>query len=79
VADVLLATERDIQLVDCVSKRKKRGECAIDGACVTQELWNEAGKRLVDYFSGITIKDLCERGQSLGIKREQDHRFMYFI
>ena len=22
---------------------------------------------------------LCERGESLGIKREQDHRFMYFI
>ncbi|WP_298438433.1 Rrf2 family transcriptional regulator [Geobacter sp.] len=78
VADVLLATERDINLVDCV-KKKKKPDCTFDGSCVTQELWCEAGTRLVEYFSSITIKDLCDRGQQLGIKREQDHRFMYFI
>ncbi|AJE04262.1 RrF2 family transcriptional regulator [Geobacter pickeringii] len=79
VAAVLLATERDISLVECVSKKKKKTDCSFDGSCVTQELWNEAGARLVAYFSSITIKDLCDRGQQLGIKREQDHRFMYFI
>lgn len=79
VAAVLLATERDITLVECVSKKKKKPDCSFDGSCVTQELWSEAGERLLAYFSSITIKDLCDRGQQLGIKREQDHRFMYFI
>lgn len=80
VAEVLLATEGNIHLVECVDKkRKKGGECTFDGSCVTQELWNEAGERLMAYFSSMTIKHLCERGQAMGIKREQDHRFMYFI
>lgn len=79
VAEVLIATERDMNLVECASKRKKKPECGFDGSCVTQELWCEASARLVDYFSAITVKDLCERGQAKGIKREQDHRFMYFI
>lgn len=79
VAEVLIATERDMNLVECTSKRKKKVECGFDGSCVTQELWCEASARLVDYFSAITVKDLCDRGQEKGIKREQDHRFMYFI
>uniref|UniRef100_A0A831UK19 RrF2 family transcriptional regulator n=1 Tax=Geobacter metallireducens TaxID=28232 RepID=A0A831UK19_GEOME len=79
VAEVLIATERDMNLVECTSKRKKKPECGFDGSCVTQELWCEASSRLVDYFSSITVKDLCDRGQQKGIKREQDHRFMYFI
>lgn len=79
VAEVLIATERDMNLVECTSKRKKKAECGFDGSCVTQELWCEASARLVDYFSAITVKDLCDRGQQKGIKREQDHRFMYFI
>ncbi|BDV41682.1 Rrf2 family transcriptional regulator [Geotalea uraniireducens] len=79
VAEILVATERDINLVECAGRRKKRDECTFDGSCVTQELWSQAGAKLMDYFSGITVKDLCDRGQTLGIKREQDHRFMYFI
>ena len=80
VADVLIATERDVNLVQCTEKRKKKkNECTFDGACVTQELWTTATAKLIEYFSGITIKDLCERGENLGIKRERDHRFMYYI
>lgn len=79
VAEVLVATERNIDLVECVGKKKKKPDCGFDGSCVTQELWCEAGNKLLDYFSSITVKDLCDRGQEMGIKREQDHRFMYFI
>ncbi len=79
VAEVLVATERDINLVECAGKRQKKSECCFNGSCVTQDLWSEASNQLLSYFSGITVKDLCDRGQAKGIKREQDHRFMYFI
>jgi Rrf2 family transcriptional regulator, iron-sulfur cluster assembly transcription factor len=63
--------------VECTSKKK--GECHFDGSCVTQTVWEESTKQLNEFFESITLKTLCERGESLGIKREQDHRFMYFI
>jgi Rrf2 family protein len=80
VKDVLQATEGGMALVECVDgKKRKKGECAFNGSCVTQTIWEEAGAKLDDYFATITLKTLCERAQALGIKREQDHRFIYYI
>lgn len=79
VKDIIQATEGDTMLVDCAGGKKKKGECAFDGSCVTQTVWEEANAKLNELFASITLKTLCERGQTMGIKREQDHRFMYFI
>ncbi len=82
VKDILRAAEGDIALVECVngrsSKRKKKG-CVFDGGCVTQAVWQEATDKLNEYFASLTLKTLCEKGQAMGVKREQDHRFIYFI
>jgi len=77
VRAVIEATEGDTLLVDCAGR--KNGECSFDGSCVTQTVWEESNAKLNEFFESITLKTLCERGESLGIKREQDHRFMYFI
>ena len=77
VRAVIEATEGDTLIVDCAGRKK--GECSFDGSCVTQTVWEESNARLNEFFESITLKTLCERGESLGIKREQDHRFMYFI
>ena len=81
VKDVVVATEGDMKLVDCSpgTKRKKPCECTFDGSCVTQTVWAEASEKLHELFSGITLKTLCDRGQAMGVKRQQDHRFNYFI
>jgi Rrf2 family protein len=80
VLEVISATEGGIYLVDCVAgKKKKKKTCDLDGMCVTQTVWDEASKMLHGFFSSMTLKTLCERGQAMGIKREQDHRFMYYI
>jgi Rrf2 family iron-sulfur cluster assembly transcriptional regulator len=80
VKDVVTATEGDMVLVDCVNtKKKKKKECVFNGSCVTQRVWEEASTRLNDYFATLTLKSLCEMGQEMGLKREQDHRFMYYI
>jgi Rrf2 family protein len=83
VLDVLCATELDVLLVDCAGvtpkKRKRKSDCPFEGQCVTQTVWEEATALLNTLFSGITIQTLCQRGQEMGIKKEQDHRFMYYI
>jgi len=83
VLDVLCATEQDVLLVDCAGatpkKRKRKIDCPFEGQCVTQSVWEEAAAQLNTLFSGITIQTLCRRGQEMGIKKEQDHRFMYYI
>ena len=80
VRDIIVATEGDVTLVDCVGgKRKKKNDCPFSGCCVTQTVWDEASAKLNEYFASLTLKTLCERGQELGLKREQDHRFMYYI
>jgi len=83
VLDVLCATELDVLLVDCTGvtpkKRRRKNECPFEGQCVTQTVWEEATTLLNKLFSGITLQTLCQRGQEMGIKKEQDHRFMYYI
>jgi Rrf2 family protein len=82
VKEIVRAAEGDIALVDCVSDKspkKKKGDCSFEGSCVTQIVWQEATDKLNEYFASLTLKNLCERGQAMGVKREQDHRFVYFI
>jgi Rrf2 family protein len=83
VREILHATEGNMLFVDCTSKcsskKKKKGECTFDGSCVTQTVWDEAARLLNEYLDTMTLKTLCERAQAMGLKREQDHRFMYFI
>jgi Rrf2 family transcriptional regulator, iron-sulfur cluster assembly transcription factor len=80
VKEILEAAEGDTLLVECAGeKKRKKGDCSFDGSCVTQTVWKDAGDKLNEHFSRLTLKTLCERGQELGIKREQDHRFTYFI
>ena len=80
VKDVIAATEGGMVLVDCVAvKKKKKSACTFEGCCVTQTVWDEATARLNEYLASLTLKTLCEKGQEMGLKREQDHRFMYYI
>src|SRR5512136_1688859 len=74
VREILEAAEGDTLLVECAGEKKRRkGDCTFDGSCVTQTVWRDAGDRLNEFFAQLTLKTLCERGQSMGIKREQDH------
>lgn len=83
VLEILNATEQDVLLVSCAGLTKKKSkrqlECPFEGKCVTQTVWEEASNLLNELFSGMTLQTLCQRGQEMGIKKEQDHRFMYYI
>ncbi len=62
VGDVIRAIERkDIQLVACFGKNKGAIKtCERFGNCAASKVWDEASKRLMDYFNTVTIKQICE-------------------
>ena len=79
LAEVIRVTEGNITPVLCVNPEDSTQPCERSGECVTQIVWNEAGKRLKDYFDSVTVRDLCELAKQMGIKKDIDKRFMYYI
>ncbi|PLX99687.1 MAG: Rrf2 family transcriptional regulator [Desulfuromonas sp.] len=83
VKEIVLAAEGELMLVNCVKGLRKDGEapptCEFDNQCLTQFIWAEGSRILGNYFDSITLKDLCEKGQEMGLEKELDHRFMYYI
>mgnify|MGYP006267622127 CR=1 FL=1 len=79
VGEVVRVTEGGIDPVLCVNAEDSTQPCERSGGCVTQVVWNEAGKRLKEYFDSVTIKDLCILADEMGIKKDFDKRFMYYI
>jgi Rrf2 family protein len=80
VMDIINATEGEMALVDCVKPGKgNKQQCEFDNQCITQQVWAEASRKLNEYLGTVTIKDLCDKGSKMGLEKELDHRFMYFI
>ncbi len=87
VKDIILAAEGELELVNCVKGLRKTKDtdesadsaCQFDNRCVTQHIWSNASKILGDYFSGMSLKTLCDQAKEMGLEKELDHRFMYFI
>ncbi len=79
LTEVIRVTEGNINPVLCVKPGDSTQPCERSGECVTKIVWNEAGKRLRDYFDSVTVKDLCELASQMGVKKDFDKRFMYYI
>jgi len=79
VGEIVQITEGGIDPVLCVNPENSSQPCEKTGDCVTRIIWNEAGRRLREYFDSVTIKDLCQMAQEMGIKKDLDRRFMYYI
>ncbi len=61
VGDVIRAVEGgDIKLVFCLGeKTRSKKKCDRYDMCVQKDVWDEAGKRMMEYFDSITIDKLC--------------------
>jgi len=80
VKDIVWATEGGgMSFVDCIKPCNGKKACEFDNHCVTQKIWQEATRRLNEYLDSVTLKDLCADGKAMGLEKELDHRFMYFI
>jgi DNA-binding IscR family transcriptional regulator len=46
---------------------------------VAASIWRELSEKIGAAFDGVTIQDLCQRGEALGINRGDGQPHMYFI
>jgi Rrf2 family protein len=79
IGEIVQITEGSINPVRCVDAEDSTQPCEKSGGCVTQIVWNEAGQRLKNYFDSVTIRDLCKLAKEMGIRKDLDKRFMYYI
>jgi len=79
IGEIIQITEGNISPVRCVDTKDSTQACEKFNECVTQIVWNEAGKRLKEYFDSVTIKDLCGLAREMGIKKDFYAKFMYYI
>ena len=79
VGEIVRITEGRLDPVLCLNPQDSSQSCDKLTECVTRIVWNEAGNRLKDYFDSVTIQDLCKMAQKMGVKKEFDRRFMYYI
>ena len=79
VGEIVRITEGQLDPVRCLDAEDTSKPCTRSGECVTQVIWNEAGKRLKEYFDSLTIRDLCNMAKEMGMKRELDQKLMYYI
>ena len=79
VGEIIRVTEGDIDPVLCLDPEDPDQPCGRSKECVTRIIWNEAGNRLKEYFDSVTIRNLCDNAQEMGIKKEMRGRLMYYI
>jgi len=83
VLEIIQATEQDALVVDCGGQSKKarrrKNECPFEGNCVTQTVWKDANDLLAELFGKMTLETLCQRGQEMGVEKDQDAKMMYYI
>jgi Rrf2 family transcriptional regulator, iron-sulfur cluster assembly transcription factor len=79
VGDVVRAMEESVELVFCSRPARGRKRCSMEGHCVTQMIWRETGERMLAYLDSISVDKLCQMAKELGIEKQLDHRYMYFI
>jgi Rrf2 family protein len=79
VGDIIRVTEGGLDPVFCVRPEKSGKDCDRIAECVTRLIWKEAGEKLEDFFGSVTIKDLCEKAEFMGVQKEHSQGLMYYI
>jgi DNA-binding IscR family transcriptional regulator len=54
-------------------------QCNLKDDCVASPLWKNLGDQMAAIFRATTIRTLCEKAEGVGIQRQLDARFMYYI
>jgi Rrf2 family protein len=75
LGDVVRAVQGPIDLLAIDDEKPRRPS----EKSIWPSIWSELGQKIGAVFDGVTIKDLCARGEALGIHRGDGQPHMYFI
>jgi DNA-binding IscR family transcriptional regulator len=72
-------TEGGLEPVFCVYPERSGRHCDRIAECVARLVWKEAGEKLEDFLDSVTIQDLCNKAEIMGIQKEEPQGLMYYI
>jgi Rrf2 family protein len=78
LGDIIRATEGPFELVFCVGEDPKK-QCPRKDECVATDMWAKISQQIGDFFDTISISDLCDQAQEIGVEKEYDHPYTYHI
>ena len=59
IADIILAVDEPIKATRCLDNGSKG--CTTQGRCLTHDLWEELGRQIHYFLSGVTVGDVVEK------------------
>jgi len=77
LGDVVRAVQGPIELL--AAEDELRIDDGNRSKSVPASIWKELAQKIGACFDGVTIRDLCQRGEALGINRGEQQPHMYFI
>jgi Rrf2 family transcriptional regulator, iron-sulfur cluster assembly transcription factor len=78
LGDVIRAVQGPIDLLAAEDEARPRNG-ARTSKQVPADIWRELATKVAGVFDSVTIRDLCQRGEQLGINRGDGQPHMYFI
>jgi Rrf2 family iron-sulfur cluster assembly transcriptional regulator len=60
LSEIIIAADESMKMTRCES-HSETGCMASKARCLTHDLWEGLGERIVSYFDAITLEDVCER------------------
>lgn len=79
VIDIVNAVQEPIVALGCLDDKECGNTCELFDQCVTRLVWKESQEKLIGHFQSISLADLCTQARKLGVRRDIDHRYMYYI
>lgn len=80
LGDVIRAVQGPIELLATEDETPASNGGARSSKQVPADIWRELASKVSNVFDSVTIRDLCQRGEALGIHRGEDSQpHMYFI
>lgn len=74
IGDIVRAVQGPIDLLSAEDETPRKREKSI-----WPNIWSELAQQIGAVFDSVTIKDLCARGEALGLGRGDGQPHMYFI
>lgn len=79
IGDVVRAVQGPIDLFAADDEPPENPRANGTPQSIWPTIWGPLAKQIEAVFDGVTIKDLCQRGDSLGMHRGESGPHMYFI
>ena len=80
LGDVIRAIEGPMERLCCFATDAEiKARCSLTSKCVTAAVWRDITLEIDALLDRVTLSELCQKGENLGVPREADESISYSI